>query len=117
MKPDGAIKLVSELLDLPLIDSNGRYCGIVDDVELKGQAGKPLRLEALLVGPGAYSGRLPRWAMSLLRMTAGDRLTRVPLGQIRTIGAAVELKVPGEKLGLRKTEDRVQGWLPKRGAL
>jgi hypothetical protein len=55
--------------------------------------------------------------MSLLRMTAGDRLTRVPLGQIRTIGASVELKVPGEKLGLRKTEDRVEGWLPKRGAL
>ena len=116
MKPDGAIKLVSELLDLPLIDSDGRYCGLVDDVELKGQAGKPLRLEALLVGPGAYSGRLPRWAMSLLRMTAGDRLTRVPLGQIRTIGAAVQLQVPGTVLGLQRSEDRVERWIPRKGA-
>ena len=65
MKPDGALKLVSELLDLPLIDSDGRYCGIVDDVELSGSAGKELKLKALLVGPGAYAGRLPRWAMAI----------------------------------------------------
>jgi len=26
MSPDGPIKLVSELLDLPLIDSDGKYC-------------------------------------------------------------------------------------------
>src|SRR5205085_1945545 len=56
MKPDGRIKLVSELLDLPLIDSEGKYCGIVDDVELTGKAAE---LTALLVGPGAYAGRLP----------------------------------------------------------
>ena len=31
MKPDGALKLVSELLDLPLYDNEGKYCGIVDE--------------------------------------------------------------------------------------
>ena len=74
MKPDGALKLVSELLDLPLIDSDGRYCGIVDDVELSGSAGKELKLKALLVGPGAYAGRLPRWALASGRLVAGAGL-------------------------------------------
>ena len=53
MTPDGPLKLVSDLLDLPLIDSEGCYCGIVDDVEFSGAPGKALNVEALLVGPGA----------------------------------------------------------------
>jgi sporulation protein YlmC with PRC-barrel domain len=40
MKPSDRIKLVSQLLDLPLIDSDGNYCGIVDDIELDGGPGK-----------------------------------------------------------------------------
>ena len=53
MKATGRIKLVSQLLDLPLIDSDGNYCGIVDDIELDGAAGKKTRLAALLVAlPG-----------------------------------------------------------------
>ena len=52
MKPGDPIKLVAELLDLPIMDKDGRYCGIVDDVELKGSAGKETRLDSLLVGPG-----------------------------------------------------------------
>ena len=59
MKPDGPIKLVSQLLDLPLCDREGYYCGVVDDVELSGGAGQGAKLEALLVGPGAYRGRMP----------------------------------------------------------
>ena len=46
MKPGSPIKLVSELLDLPLYDSDGKYCGIVDDVELDGAPGKALTLKA-----------------------------------------------------------------------
>ena len=67
MTPDGRIKLVSELLDLPLLDMEGKYCGVVDDVEFTGGAGKELKLKALLVGPGAYSGRVPAWAMWLVK--------------------------------------------------
>ena len=60
-----------------------------------------------MIGPGAYAGRLPRWAMKIVRITAGDRVVRVPLGKIRTIGAAVQLQVPGTVLGLQRSEDRV----------
>jgi len=117
MKPDSLIKLVSELLDLPLYDVEGKYCGIVDDVELTGGPGKELKLKALLVGPGAYKGRLPGWAMWLVSKIAGDRVTRVPMDKVHSIGAAVHLECSGWQLGLLKSERRAAEWIPHRGAL
>ena len=117
MKPGGRIKLVSELLDLPLLDSDGKYCGIVDDVEFSGGPGRQMKLKALLVGPGAYSNRLPRWAMWLADKFAGDRLTRVPLDKVRTIGSTVKLGCTGQELGLDRSEAAAGKWLPRGGAL
>lgn len=115
MTPDSSIKLVSELLDLPLIDSEGKYAGIVDDVEFAGE--KELRLKALLVGPGAYKGRMPGWLFGLVRMVAGDRLTRVPMEMVHTIGTVVKLECSGRDLGLHKSEAAVGRWIPRRGAM
>jgi sporulation protein YlmC with PRC-barrel domain len=117
MTPDSPIKLVSELLDLPLFDTEGKYCGIVDDVELDGAPGKPLKLKALLVGPGAYVGRMPAWAMWLVKRIAGDRITRVPMDKVRSIGTAVHLECPGRDLGLHKSETAAGKWVPRWGAL
>lgn len=117
MKPSGPIKLVSQVLDLPIIDSEGAYCGIVDDIELAGGAKEPLQVKALMVGPGAYTGRLPRAAMRIVGMIAGQRIVRVPFSKIRTIGAAVRLQVPGRELGLQLSEDRVRRWIPRKGAV
>ena len=117
MKPDSLIKLVSELLDLPLYDVEGKYCGIVDDIELTGGPGKDLRLKALLVGPGAYKGRLPGWAMWVVTKIAGNRVTRVPMDKVHSIGAAVHLECSGWQLGLHKSERRAAEWIPHEGAL
>ena len=117
MTPDGRIKLVSELLDLPLFDMEGKYCGIVDDVELEGEAGKALELRALLVGPGAYKGRLPGWAMRLVKLVAGDRAIRVPMDKVRIIQSAVHLECPGRDLGLHRSETAAGRWIPRWGAL
>jgi len=117
MKPDSLIKLVSELLDLPLYDVEGKYCGIVDDIELTGGPGKDLKLKALLVGPGAYKGRLPGWAIWLVKKIAGDRVTRVPMDKVHSIGAAVHLECSGWQLGLHKSERRAAEWIPHGGAL
>jgi sporulation protein YlmC with PRC-barrel domain len=115
--PDDRIKLVSELVDLPLFDTEGKYCGIVDDVELAGGPGKHLELKALLVGPGAYEGRVPRAAMWLVRRIAGGRVTRVPMDKVRTIESAVHLACPGRDLGLHKGEVAAGKWIPQSGAL
>jgi sporulation protein YlmC with PRC-barrel domain len=117
MKPIGPLKVVSQLLDLPLIDSNGNYCGVVDDVEFDGSAGKETRLAALLVGPGAYKGRMPGWAMWLVRKIAGDRVTRVPVAEVESINSAVHLKTGAGKLGLHKSEDSARAWIPRHGAM
>ena len=117
MKPDGDFKLVSQLLDLPLCDRDGKYCGIVDDVELSGGPGKPLKLTALLVGPGAYDRRLPRWGMWLVGRLAGDRMTRIAFDEIETIGSAVKLRRPCSELGLGTSERRAALWIPHGGAL
>jgi len=117
MKPADPIKLVSQLLDLPIVDKDDRWCGIVDDVEFSGGAGKELHIKALLVGPGAYEGRMPAWMFWLVRKVAGERIARVPFDEIAEIGAVVKLKTAAEPLGLHQTEDKVRAWIPRWGAL
>jgi sporulation protein YlmC with PRC-barrel domain len=117
MKPTAKLKLVSELLDLPIRDKDGRACGIVDDVELDGEPGKKTVIKALLVGPGAYRGRMPGWAYAIVRAIAGDRVTRVPLEEIDTIHCVVALKCTATEVGLHRVENRVRRWIPRKGAL
>ena len=117
MKPTAPIKLVSQLLDLPILDKDDRWCGIVDDVELEGSAGKDMRIKALLVGPGAYEGRMPGWMFWLVDQLAGSRIALVPFDQIETIGAAVHLQCAAERVGLHRTEDKVRAWIPRKAAL
>jgi sporulation protein YlmC with PRC-barrel domain len=116
MKPFEKIKIVSQLLDLPIIDKDERSCGIVDDVELSGSAGKEMRVAALLVGPGAYQGRVPVWMYWLTRKVAGDRIVRVPAEQVLEIGSVVKLKAHAESVGLHLVEDKVSEWIPRKAA-
>ena len=111
------IKLVSQLLDLPIIDKDERWCGIVDDVELQGTPGKAMRLKALLVGPGAYEGRMPAWLFWIVSKVAGDRMVRVPAEEVIEVGSVVKLKCAAETLGLHKSEDRARRWIPRVGAM
>jgi len=117
MDPFGHLKIVSQLLDVPIIDKDERSCGIVDDIELGGSAGKEMRVEALLVGPGAYKGRMPKWMYWLVRKIAGNRMVRVPAKAVVEIGSVVKLNVCGEDLGLHQAEDKAAGWIPRWGAM
>jgi sporulation protein YlmC with PRC-barrel domain len=117
MNPTSPIKLVAELLDLPIQDKDGRWCGVVDDVELSGSAGKEARLAALLVGPGAYKGRMPEWLFAISRSVLGDQLVRVPIAEVETIGSLVKLKCAAAKLKLGSGDDKARAWIPRHGAL
>lgn len=110
-------KLGCGLLDLPLIDRDGRFCGVVDDVELRGGPGEPLVVEALLVGPGAWAGRLPRWAMAVTRLIAGDHVARIPWREVGEISSAVHLNVPAGQHRLQRVENQARRWIPRKGAL
>ena len=117
MRPNDRIKLVADLLDLPIQDKEGRYCGIVDDVELTGSAGKQMRLAALLVGPGAYEGRLPAWCYWLVRKIVGDRIVRVDVDKVEQLRAGVQLNCSADTAKLHAAEDRIRAWIPRKGAL
>jgi sporulation protein YlmC with PRC-barrel domain len=111
------VKLVSQLLDLPIVDKDEHWCGIVDDVELEGEAGKQLRVKSLLVGPGAYERRMPAAVYWMVRKVAGDRMIRVPAEQIIEIGAVVKLKAAAEELKLGRSERTARRWIPRMGAM
>jgi sporulation protein YlmC with PRC-barrel domain len=94
------------ILDHQLVDSEGRHCGKVDDLELEGiRAGRP-RVAAILAGPPAWRGRGPlgRLAASL----AHGRTVRVPWEEVAAVHADVELRRTAEELGLGRGDDRVR---------
>jgi sporulation protein YlmC with PRC-barrel domain len=117
MKPTGRMRLAADVRDLQIVDSQGGYCGIVDDIELDGKAGEALRPVALLVGPGAYRHRLGRIPLAIVHWIAGDRVVRVPWDEIEHITSVVTLRRTARELGLAKSEDRARKLLPRIGAM
>jgi len=117
MKPDGRLHLVADVRDLQIVDCDGENCGIVDDLAFVGGPGRKLELAAILVGPGTYHGRLPRWLAWLATRIAGDRIVRVPWKEIETIGSVLRLKRTASELGLGAAERRAAAWLPRVGGL
>ena len=117
MKPDGRLLLISEVRDLQIVDCDRENCGIVDELELEGAPGGKLRIKAILVGPGAYRGRLPRWMAGLARLVAGDKIVRVPWDEVETIGTTVRLRRSAAALGLGVADRRLQRKMPQPGVL
>ncbi|MDB5698767.1 MAG: hypothetical protein JWN69_1571 [Alphaproteobacteria bacterium] len=115
MKPSGRLKMISGVRDLQIVDSEGRNCGIADEIVFERDAGGALHVKAILVGPGAYAGRLPSWAMWLVRQIAGQRMVEVPWKEVRTITSAIRLLRPSRELGLGRAEERARKLVPKGG--
>ncbi|MBA2919840.1 hypothetical protein GON01_09045 [Sphingomonas sp. MAH-20] len=113
----GRVRLLTQLRDVQIVDRDDRDCGIVDDVELQGGPGEGLRVTAILVGPGAYRARLPRWAMRLVALIAGDRMVRVPWGEVAYISSTVQLAQTAQAYGLAEAEERARRLLPGIGGI
>jgi hypothetical protein len=99
------------LLDRQLLDANGRRCGKVDDIEIEGGPGEEARVTALLSGPGAWNsgGRGPlAW---LAARIGHEDAVRIPIENVESADAEVELRVPAEELGLAEGELRAARWL------
>jgi sporulation protein YlmC with PRC-barrel domain len=89
------------VLDHQLIDSEGRRCGKVDDLELDG-----LDVKAIVVGGSGWKGRgrlgrLTAWA-------AGGRATLVPWTEVRAVDDAIRLKKTAPDYGLGRGDDRAR---------
>lgn len=105
------LRLGLQLLDRQLLDRDGRPCGKVDDVELAvGDDGTPV-VTALRSGPGVLARRLGwRWGDWLERAHRrlaggeGEEPSRIPMGWVANIGAAIRLNVDAARLGNQDTE-------------
>lgn len=109
------ILVAHRLLDEQILDSEGRRCGRVDDIELRGS---PPRVTALLVGEGLYPRRLPRRLRGLARRFAGPErwganVLRIPWEAVDGIGTTVRLKGKAEELGLGEGDDP-ERWMVRR---
>ncbi len=104
------IDLALGLLDHQLVDTGGRRCGNVDDLELDGGQDPP-RVKAILVGPPVWRGRgfLGRLAASFSRATT----VRIPWGEVETIDSAVHLRKTAGEYGLGRGDDRLRPWIER----
>jgi len=97
------------LLDHQLVDSEGRRCGNVDDLELEGLDGDSPRVTAILVGPPVWRGR--GWFGRLAAAVGRGRTVRVPWDEVDKIDAAVHLKKTASELRLGRGDDRARPWI------
>jgi len=115
MRGEGEILVVHRLLDEQILDSEGKRCGRVDDIEFRGS---PPRVAALLVGEGLYPRRLPQWLRGPARKLAGPErwganVLRVPWEEVDRIGSALHLRGKAEELGLGEGDDP-ERWMVRR---
>jgi len=109
------ILIAHRLLDEQIVDSEGRRCGRVDDIEL---TGNPPRVTALLVGNGVYPRRVPRRLRPLARRLAGPEVwgsnaLRIPWEEVDRLDSTVRLRKKAEELGLGEGDDP-ERWIVKR---
>lgn len=106
------VDLYRQVLDHELLDADERPCGIVDDLEVEGGllrdgTNEPLRVTALLVGPGAWAPRLPALFARLAPRVFGDRCVRVPWSEVSVLGEHIKLRSRAAALGLSSADRRL----------
>jgi sporulation protein YlmC with PRC-barrel domain len=113
------VDLGLRLLDDQLFDAKEHRCGRVDDVQLEGSPGAKTEVAALLIGPGAWTGRLRRPFSYLVEGLGPDYMHAVSWGEVSAIGTAVSLAHTAGELGLEANDGRNVQWVgsPPRGTI
>jgi hypothetical protein len=101
------IDLAYRLLDLDVIDAEGRRCGKVDDIELIGEPGENTYVNAIRTGPGALPQRFNPRLRRLARRIFKGSFTRISEEAIDDFAAAVELNQSARELGLGAGDRRL----------
>jgi hypothetical protein len=107
------VDVYRQVLDHALFDADDWLCGIVDDIEVSGDVGEPLKITALLVGPGAWAPRLPALFARLSTWAFGTRCTRVPWDEVSELGENIKLRSRAAALGLATVDRRLGLWIAR----
>lgn len=110
---DEALDLVRDVLDHEVVDAEGVPCGMVDDLELEGNAGSTLRVCAVLLGAGAWSDRLPRPVRQLVRAVTGGDTVRIPWSEVAVTSDRIVLASTAAALGLDAPDRRIARWFER----
>ena len=105
------IDALRDVLDHEIVDVDGVSCGNVDEIALEQPAGAAPQLAALLVGPGAWTPRLPALFGGLAARLFGRELIRVPWSEVAEVGEVIKLKCSAGSLGLDKLDRKASRWL------
>jgi sporulation protein YlmC with PRC-barrel domain len=107
----GEIDLGLGILDHQVVDSDGRRCGKVDDLELEGIGSGSPRVSELLVGPRALRdrGRIGRLAAALAR----SQVVHVPWEDVEDVDSAVRVRRRAAELRLGRGDDSVRAWVER----
>jgi sporulation protein YlmC with PRC-barrel domain len=107
-----AIDLALGLLDHQLVDSEGRRCGNVDDLELDDIRAQPApRVSAILVGPPVWKGR--GFLGRVAALFSNAQTVRIPWEEVEKVNAAVHLRRTASELRLGRGDDRARRWVEK----
>jgi sporulation protein YlmC with PRC-barrel domain len=117
--PGTQVDLGLRLLDDQLLDVDEHRCGRVDDIQLKGAPGSRTEVSALLVGPGAWTGRLRRPFAYLVDGLGPDYMHCIPWSEVTRVGTSVGLSRSARDLGLASSDGRNVQWVgaPPRGTI
>jgi sporulation protein YlmC with PRC-barrel domain len=120
MSPIGTqVDLGLRLLDDQLFDSDEHRCGRVDDIQLEGAPGARTEVSALLVGPGAWTGRLRKPFAYPLEGLGPNYMHCISWSEVVRVGTSVALSQPAKELGLETRDGRNVQWVdaPPRGTI
>jgi hypothetical protein len=104
------IDLAYRLLDLDLVDSEGRRCGKVDDLELEGGPGELTYVAAIRTGPGALPARFQPRFRDFARRLLRSGFKSVPSALVDDFDSAVTLTETAEELGLAAGDRALADW-------
>jgi sporulation protein YlmC with PRC-barrel domain len=103
MRKTTDVDIAVSIFDHQLVDSDGRNCGKVDDLEIVGLDGDSPEVTEILVGGNAWRSRglLGRLAARI----SGDAV-HVPWHEVESVTSVVILKRPAAELRLDRGDDR-----------
>jgi len=110
IQPD-YLDMLRQVLDHEVVDVNNVACGMVDDLEIQGDAGKELKVTAILVGRGVWAERLPQLLGKVIQKLFGKERVRVPWEEVSVITERVKLKSRARELGLGKADRKAAEWI------
>ena len=103
---DEVLDLIRDVLDHEVVDAQDVPCGMVDDLELSGDAGSALVVTGLLIGVDAWADRLPWFMPKIVKRAIGRPAVHIPWSEVAVTGDRVKLKSTAEQLGLNAIDRR-----------